>query len=157
VAFLQSHAWIGVIFTRQGSAEGTFPLELVNAHYAPASPDVLFTFPWTSATNAFGVRGTDVGDATSRVTSDHGSMSPWPIRNTLLASGPAFKRGITTRVPAGNVDIAPTVLALHGLDATGLDGRVLHEALRDGPDEEQIEVETRTHSVEAAAGEYRAV
>ena len=35
--------------------------------------------------------------------------------------------------------------------------RVLREALVDGPDEEQVAVETRVHTAEAAAGAYRAV
>jgi arylsulfatase A-like enzyme len=157
VAFLQSRPWIGVIFTAEGRAEGTFPLELIHAMSARWGPDVLFTFPWTSTPNAYGVRGTDVGDANSKVTSDHGSLSPWTIRNTLLAWGPAFKRGVVSPVPAGNVDVTPTILALHGMDAAGVDGRVLREAFRDGPDEEQIAVATRVHTVEAAAGAYRAV
>ena len=79
------------------------------------------------------------------------------VRSTLLAWGPAFKRGVVERVPAGNVDVAPTILALHGLDTSGLDGRVLREALVDGPDEEQVPVETRVHTTEAGAGAYRAV
>ena len=110
---------------------------------------MLVTFPWSSARNAFGVRGTDMGDAASGVTSDHGSMSPWTIRSTLVASGPDFKRGVTLGVPAGNVDIAPTILALEGLDTTGVDGRVLREALAGGPDEEQVPVQTRLHVTEA--------
>ena len=157
-AFLQSRSWIGVVFTRDGRAPGTFSLDLVNALDPGGGPDILFTFPWTSAPNAHGVRGTDVGDAASLVTSDHGSLSPWTIRNTFLAWGPAFKRGVTLRTPVGNVDVAPTVLALHGLETHGLDGRVLREALVDGPDEEQVMVTTRTLTVDddACAGAYRA-
>jgi arylsulfatase A-like enzyme len=56
--------------------------------------------------------------------------------------------------PAGNVDVAPTILALLGLEPDGCDGRVLHEALSGGPDAEQVPVETRVHTVEA--GRYRA-
>jgi arylsulfatase A-like enzyme len=157
VAFLQSRPWIGVIFTAGGAAEGAFALDLIHADHAAWGPDILFTFPWSSGRNAFGVPGTDVGDANSRVTSDHGSMSPWTIRNTLLAWGPDFKRGVVVRVPAGNVDVTPTILALGGLDTRGLDGRVLREALVSGPDEEQVAVETRVHVAQAGAGAYRAV
>jgi predicted AlkP superfamily pyrophosphatase or phosphodiesterase len=157
VAFLQSRPWIGVIFTAPGSVEGTFPLALIHAMHDAWGPDILFTFPWTSARNAYGVPGGDIGDASSKVASDHGSMSPWNVRSTLLAWGPAFKRGAVVRVPAGNVDVAPTILALHGLDTSGVDGRVLREALVDGPDEEQVAVETRIHTTEAGAGIYRAV
>jgi len=60
-------------------------------------------------------------------------------------------------VPAGNVDVAPTVLRLMGVETTGLDGCVLHEALEGGPDEEQVTVDTRAYSVQAGAGAYRAV
>jgi predicted AlkP superfamily pyrophosphatase or phosphodiesterase len=156
VAFLQSREWVDVVFTREGTVEGTFPLALVHADHQAWGPDVMFTFPWSSARNAYGVPGTDLGDAASNVTSDHGSMSPWTIRNTLVASGPDFKRGVTIAVPAGIVDVAPTICALLGLDTTGVDGRVLREALAGGPDEEQIPVQTRLHTVEAAAGRYRA-
>lgn len=53
-------------------------------------------------------------------------MSPWTIRNTFFAWGPHFKRGVEVRVPAGNVDIVPTILALTGVqDHAGLDGRIL--------------------------------
>jgi arylsulfatase A-like enzyme len=87
--------------------------------------------------------------------SDHGSMSPWNVRNTFLAWGPDFKRGTRTSVPAGNVDVAPTILALLGIaDAGGLDGRVVTEALAGGPDEEQVAVDTRVHTTESGA--YRA-
>ena len=68
------------------------------------------------------------------VASEHGSFSPWDVHNTLLAWGPDIKRGAVSDVPAGNADIAPTVLALAGIPATGepLDGRVLSEALATG-------------------------
>jgi arylsulfatase A-like enzyme len=82
-------------------------------------------------------------------------MSPWNVRNTLLAWGADFKKGTTVHTPAGNVDVTPTILALLGIDGgQGLDGRVLVEALAGGPDGEQMAVETRVHTVEAGA--YRA-
>ena len=82
--------------------------------------------------------------------SGHGSMSPWAIRNTLLGWGPHFKCGVVDRVPAGDVDVVPTILV------AALDGRVLREALRDGPDQEQVPVQTRTHVTTNASGTYRA-
>ena len=39
-------------------------------------------------------------------------MSPWTVRNTFLAWGADFKQGVTVRVPVGNVDIVPTILAI---------------------------------------------
>jgi arylsulfatase A-like enzyme len=146
-----------------GWAEGTFSLELIHAANDERGPDVVFTFPWTSAPNAFGVPGADYGvtagatGPTTGARSDHGSMSPWTVRNTFLAWGVDFKRGATVRTPASNVDIAPTVLALLGVEARGLDGRVLLEALRGGPDEEQVAVETRVFTTSRGDGYAAAI
>jgi arylsulfatase A-like enzyme len=165
VEFLQTQAWAGVLFTAsqqapgerrtpdpEGWLPGTFSLELIHEDNPERQPDILVTFPWSSAKNEFGVPGADVttikgaaADARQSPSSGHGSMSPWAIRNTLLAWGPHFKRGIVDHVPAGVVDVVPTILhLLQAGDVSARDGRVLVEALRGGPDEEQIAVEVRT-------------
>lgn len=155
--FIQAQDWGGVIFAA-GSVEGAFPFELIHVANRERSPDLLFTFPWTSRRNAFGVSGTDLANVSAGgapYVSDHGSMSPWNVRNTFLAWGAGVKKGVTVGVPAGNVDVTPTVLALLGIDGeTGLDGRVVTEALEGGPDPERVAVETRIHT--ATAGAYRA-
>lgn len=166
---IQARDWGGVVFTAgrgpgepRGGVEGTFALELIHAASAERGADLLATFPWTSQPNAHGVPGTDlacVSGGARLYASDHGSMSPWNVRNTLFGWGPGFKRRVTVRVPAGTVDVSPTVLALLGLHlgpaaAGGLDGRVLAEALEGGPDPEQVIGETRVHTV--GAGAYRA-
>ncbi|MGH6689939.1 MAG: alkaline phosphatase family protein [Gammaproteobacteria bacterium] len=163
--FVQSREWGGVVFTAAradgdpcGAIEGTFSLELIHVANAERGPDLVFTFPWTSRTSASGVRGTDLANVSGGAKlypSDHGSMSPWNVRNTFLAWGVDFKKRTTVRAAAGNADVAPTILHLLGVaDTGGLDGRVLHEALEGGPDEEQVVGDTRVHTVEA--GEYRA-
>jgi len=163
--FLQSRDWGGVVFTAgraagepRGVVEGTFSLELIHAANDERGPDLLFTFPWTSEPTSFGVRGTDLANVSGGAklyASDHGSMSPWNVRNTFLAWGVDFKKRTIVRVPVGNVDVTPTILALLGIaEHDGLDGRVLAEALEGGPDEERLAVETRVHTVEAGA--YRA-
>ena len=165
VSFVQSRQWCGVVFTAGGApgdvhghVRGTFSLELIHLANAERAPDVVLTFPWSSSPNQFGVPGTDRAYVTGGgrlLVSDHGSMSPWNVRNTLLAWGVDFKKATTVRTPVGNVDVAPTILALLGIDAGhGVDGRVLVEALVGGPDEEQMAAETRIHTVEADA--YRA-
>jgi predicted AlkP superfamily pyrophosphatase or phosphodiesterase len=173
VEFLHGRDWTGVVFTAArtratpvdpaGRVEGTFSLELIHAAHPERGPDIVLTFPWTSAKNAFGVEGTDfavtagaAGPLTGTA-SDHGSMSPWTVRNTFLAWGVDFKEGVTLRTPASNVDVAPTILALQGITGvTGLEGRVLLEALKGGPDEEQVAVERRVYTTEASGGRYRA-
>ena len=98
--------------------------------------DIIVTFPWSSLPNSYGVPGRAAfagGGTTGPSTgpaSEHGSFSPWDIHNTLLAWGPDFKTNAVSDAPAGNVDIAPTVLALQGVnDGKPTDGRVLTEAL----------------------------
>jgi arylsulfatase A-like enzyme len=163
--FVQSREWGGAVFAAgrasgdaRGAVEGTFSLELIHVANAARGPDLLFTFPWTSRANAFGVPGTDLASVSGGAklyASDHGSMSPWNVHNTFLAWGVDFKKRATVRVPAGNVDVTPTILALLGIaDRGDLDGRVLAEAFEDGPDAEQTAVDTRVHAVEA--GVYRA-
>ena len=183
VRFLQSQDWVDVVFTSErrpagvsggqagprrktadetGWVLGTFSLELINQVNFDRGPDILFTLPWSSATNAFGVPGKHYTEGAGNTgplsgnASGHGGMSPWLVRNTLILWGPDFKHGITVRLAAGNVDIAPTVLTLKA-DAAGesLGGRVLREGLRDGPDEEKIPTETKILRT-AAAGRYRA-
>ena len=155
--FVQAQDWGGVVFSAQ-TVDGAFPLELINVANRDRGPDLLFTFPWTSRRSAFGVPGTDLANVSaggSPYVSDHGSMSPWNVRNTFLAWGAGVKKGITAPAPAGNADVTPTVLALLGLEGeTGLDGRVVAEALQGGPDPEAVAVETRVHT--AVAGGYRA-
>ena len=58
-------------------------------------------------------------------------------------------------MPSGNVDFAPTFLHLLGLDIpSSMQGRVLHEVLRGGPDPTEATVETIEVRVENAAGSY---
>jgi arylsulfatase A-like enzyme len=115
--------------------------------------------------NRHGVRGTDynqvsgeakTGQAGSRA-GNHGGIGPWTVRNTMLASGPDFKRAAVIRTPTSNVDVTPTLLYLLGNSqaVTGMDGRVMLEALAAGPDEEQVALDTRTLRVQN--GPYRAV
>jgi arylsulfatase A-like enzyme len=174
VRFLQRQPWAGVLFTAaaqsgessltKGRESGTFALELVHMANAARGPDIVFTFPWSSARGPFGLQGTDYTDArtTGQLTGtagNHGSMSPWVVHNTFLAWGPDFKRGITVHTPASNVDLAPTLLALMNLDKDvpdRFDGRALREAFVDGPDEEQVPIEVRTYFAETPDGSYRA-
>jgi arylsulfatase A-like enzyme len=163
--FVQSCEWGGVVFTEgrapgdpHGVVEGTFSLELIHLAHPGRGPDLVLTFPWSSRPNAFGVPGSDLANVSGGAApyfSDHGSMSPWNIRNAGLAWGADFKKRVTVRTPTGNVDVAPTILSLLGIeDLGGLDGRVVAEAIEGGPDPEQMLVETRVHTVEA--GSYSA-
>jgi len=173
VSFLQKQPWCGVVFTaerrggaaHEGTASGSFSLEFVHLGGHARSPDIVFTFPWTSALNRHGVPGTEYNlvsgntptGAIDTATAGHGGIGPWTIRNTMLAWGPGFKKRSSVRTPTSNVDVTPTLLHLLGLPqvAAQMDGRAISEAIVGGPDEEQIAIETRTLRVES--GVYRAV
>jgi arylsulfatase A-like enzyme len=86
---------------------------------------------------------------------NHGGIGPWTVRNTMIAWGPDFKRSAVVRTPSSNVDVAPTLMHLLGISAPDADGRPLLEALNEGPDQEQVAMETKTLRV--ANGAYRAV
>jgi len=166
VLHLQAQPWTGVVFTRansdgraEGALPGTFSTDLIHLDNPERGADIIVTFDWSSSKNVFGVAGTDteIADETGPTTgnaSGHGSMSPWNVRNSWFGWGADFKDAITDRVPASNVDIAPTILALHGIDTSELDGRVLVEALNGGPDYEKLPLETKTYFTES--GDYRA-
>jgi hypothetical protein len=70
------------------------------------------------------------------------------------ASGAGIKPGFENPLPSGNLDLAPTIQHLLGLDPpAGQHGRILHEALADGPDPATIPVNRQT--VRAQHGAYR--
>lgn len=175
VRFLQRQPWVGVLFTAgkpggsgvpvEGRAPGTFALELVHLLNRERGPDIVFTFPWSSAKNSSGLPGLDYSEAATTgpltgAAGNHGSMSPWVVHNTFIAWGVDFKHGVTVRSPSSNVDIVPTLLALLNLDkeidAGRFDGRTLVEAFAGGPDEEQVPVQTRTYFVKTDDNGYRA-
>ena len=62
----------------------------------------------------------------------HGGLGRESTWNNMAAIGPDFKHGFVDELPMGNIDIAPTLAALLGLDLASrgdLRGRVLAEAL----------------------------
>jgi phosphonoacetate hydrolase len=146
VAAIRTLDYVGPVFTRDGRDQ-TFPLSLVGLD-GPRAPDVVFSFPWfDDAVN--GVAGSAVGTQ-SVLLVDHGTLSPYELRNTLVVQGPDFREGWRNSAPVGNIDIAPTLTHLLGLDpGTTFDGRVLTETLRDSPLEApawQTRIEERVFS-----------
>jgi arylsulfatase A-like enzyme len=100
-------------------------------------------FRWSNEKNQFGVPGMIDADwqrAAGKGT--HATLSRFDMHNTLIAAGPDFRNGLTSDVPSGNVDIAPTILSILGLKPAGaMDGRVLSEAMKNGED---LKFETQT-------------
>ena len=175
--FLKAQEWTGVLFTAgragpdgavliEGIEPGTFSTQLIHLDHAERGPDIVLTFPWSSAKNAFGVPGTDYTDTRGATgplkgnAGNHGSMSPWTVHNTFLAWGVDFKRGATVHTPVSNVDVTPTLITLLGLDRDAgiprFDGRAITEAFADGPDQEQVATKTTTYVTATPDGAFRA-
>lgn len=131
-AFLLAQEWAGALFSRDG-VPGTLPLAAVNCA-GPNAPSMLLGMAWQDVPNEHGIVGRSWGQGGIAIgAGDHGGISPFEMRNTLLLAGPAFRQGIETDQSCGIVDIAPTVLHSLGIVAPAeWDGRVLAETLRDG-------------------------
>ncbi len=129
VDFLLQQDWCGPIFSRRGTA-GTLRLGEVNLDH-PRAPTVAVTLRTNDDANTFGRLGATRHDAPYPTGGGcHGGLSAYELHNFLSMAGGAFKSGAVARLPASNVDIAPTVCQLLGLDvAAECDGRVLHEAM----------------------------
>jgi arylsulfatase A-like enzyme len=143
VALLREQETIGPIFTRgvqgdwaTGSVPGTLSFESIHWQH-DRSADILVFPAWGDAKNAYGFQG----DTATGGVAGHGSTSRWDIHNTLIAAGPAFKSGVRSGVPSANPDVAPTALRILGIDPPAtMTGRVLIEALVDGPDPNSVSV-----------------
>jgi arylsulfatase A-like enzyme len=158
VRFLEQKPWVDVMFTSgKIPLPGTFPLALVHEASAERAPDILFTLPWDSGSSELGTAGrhyTTTNGTTGPLTgagSGHGGISAWSMGNTTILWGADFKRKTVVRLPASNVDVAPTIISLLGLPGLNeMDGRVLKEGLLDGPDAEHVPSETQLHRLSAA-------
>src|SRR3989442_4390304 len=85
----------------------------------------------------------------------HGTSSPYDIHNPLIAAGPDVREHAVSDVPTRNVDLAPTVLRLLGLPVPDtMTGRVIEEALRDGPPLSSVQVGHVTETVKTADASY---
>ena len=132
LATVRRAEYVGPVFTRDGSP-GTFPLALAGLD-GPRAPEIVCSFAWEPGA-ADGLPGTSVGTHPRHLAA-HGTISPYEIRNTLVAEGPDFRQAWDDRLPVGVIDIAPTVTRLLRLDeGTAFEGRLLAEALR-GADRE---------------------
>ena len=135
VEFLQTSEHCGVIFC-EDPLPGTFPLSAAHVN-SPEAPQVIVSLRWNRSPNASGTKGMIIGDSTSKKQPGHGmhgSLSPYDMHNTLIASGPHFRQEFVDDLPSGNVDIGPTIFWLLGIAPNyKVDGRVLSESFRKNP------------------------
>lgn len=129
VEFLQTTDFAGVLFSRL-PLEGTFPLDAVRYSGSNSMPDVLMSMRWTADRNDHGVPGMFYSMDGTKGKGSHASLSRFDMHNTLVAAGPDLRKGLLNEMPSGNIDVAPTILWILGVEPPApMDGRVLHEAL----------------------------
>ena len=130
VHFLQTQPFCGVVLA-QAPVDGTFSLETLKLN-SPAAPDVVMSMRWNREKSTNGTPGMlysgpgEYGPGQGM----HGSLSAFDLHNTCVAAGPDFAKGLSDDLPTGNVDIAPTVLWILGIEPQHkMSGRVLSEVL----------------------------
>ncbi len=158
VRIYQEKPWAGAIFTRakepgspEGIVPGTLSFDLIHWNH-DRSADVLIDAMWNDDVNEFGFPGA----TTVPGVAGHGTSSPWDIHNVLVAHGPSFKGALRSSTPTGNVDVAPTICRLLGIDpAPSMDGRVLDEILEGGPDPASVRVGRKVSRVSTKTSKGR--
>lgn len=128
--FLQSQPFCGVVFTKN-PVEGAFPLDAAKINSADA-PDIMVSLRWSAQANKYNIPGRVGYDSVTKSSGNgtHGTLSRYDMHNICFASGPDFQPGFVDTVATGNVDIAPTVLWILGVEPKQpLSGRVLGEAM----------------------------
>lgn len=156
---------VDAVIAREEDGLGSLPKVIPASKLWNDAPDTDFPtaatfwlgFGWTSAENAHGVPGQaitrvhtkagfkrrpgPVKGLTHELVSMHGSLSPFDLNITLVLGGAGVRGAGELSLPAGIVDVAPTVLALLGLPPLPeADGRALTEAFEDGPDPADVVV-----------------
>ncbi len=155
VEWLQRSDFAGVIFARE-KFEGAFPLESVHANIADA-PDVMVALRWNSKPNRFGIPGQIITDAARGAgKGSHVTLSEFDVHNTLIAAGPGFRRGTVNDLPSANLDLAPTILKLLGLEPPQkFDGRILAEAMTGDSARPRVVTDTLEATRKFSPGQWR--
>jgi arylsulfatase A-like enzyme len=155
VVSLQSRLQFGAVFVsgRYGDIPGTLPMKLINTE-SPASgrgPDIIVSFSFDERIAVAGRPGISYASSVNR-RGDHGSFSRTDTHISLMAHGPDFKAGLYDTLPTANVDIAPTVARILALNMPSAQGRVLEEALKDGPRVTEYAVVGKTYRSSKKSG-----
>jgi len=154
-AWLLQQPWVGAFadWSRREASDGILTPAFIGNGRDPSSlpyaPTFTYSHAWNDASNAHGVPGSALTGYSAgladlerlqgpvvgltRLTSTHGTLSPRDQRTVLIIGGNDARPG-TLDLPAGVIDIAPTILALLGLPPLpDADGRALTEAFVTGP------------------------
>jgi arylsulfatase A-like enzyme len=155
VASLQSRLQFGAIFVsdKHGEIPGTLPMSLIRTENSgnDRAPDIIVSFNYDEDSAVAERSGILYASSINR-RGDHGSFSPTDTHISMMASGPAFKAEFRDTLPTANVDIAPTVARILQLSLPDVEGRVLEEALREGPAISEYAVATKVYRSSTTTG-----
>ncbi|HEX6227636.1 MAG TPA: alkaline phosphatase family protein [Chryseolinea sp.] len=153
VSVLQAEEWVGGIFTRGGKIPGTISFETIHWDHEARAADILVDENWTDGKNENNFAGTSFSTGVA----GHGGLSPYEVHIALLTAGPSFKKKFSSNLPTSNVDLAPTILAIHELPIPpSMNGRVMHELLVNGSGESGTKVKKHqvNSSTQIPGGKY---
>jgi hypothetical protein len=125
-AFLMARDEIGMVFARDDihqGVPGALPLSVAMLDH-PRAPSLAYVMRSDEAPDHYGLpgRGLMTGGGVPVGSGMHGGLNRHELSTVLLARAPDMRAGFTDDRPCGLPDIAPTVLALLGLDAHGMAG-----------------------------------
>jgi arylsulfatase A-like enzyme len=150
VGTLQQNRNVGTVCTTgtrethpEGTVPGTFSTDLVNVTHDRCA-DILVDATWSPQPNSHKYQGI----TTRPGVGGHGTLSPYEMQVNLIAAGPNIKNTESpSQIPTAHVDIAPTLLSLHGITPPDcIDGRVLSELLITGKNAPEISVITKDYT-----------
>jgi arylsulfatase A-like enzyme len=123
-----------------GRIPGTLPLSAVGLVGSAVTPQPAIIVNFRSFSTGCAdptTCGVEIADtALKQGQGMHGNFSRADTRNAMGAAGPSFRQKVESTAPVSNADLGKTILHLMGLKAPDkgkLVGRVLTEALPDGP------------------------
>ena len=128
VAWLQQQTWCGPLFTRNRS-DTLSQAQIFTEHRRAA--DISLVLKSDDARNKSGIEGSTVHDCGYPEGGGmHGGLHECEVRTWLAMQGAGIRSAYRSPIPAGNVDILPTVLHLLDLEIPPhIQGRLLAEAL----------------------------
>jgi arylsulfatase A-like enzyme len=134
--WLRDQPWCGLVFVRANWRSDALDLREIGVDH-PRAGELVFTFAGSDDPDRHGNPGRYPFDGELPVgAGTHGGLHRRELSNVLIAGGDAFRAGVVSELPAGLIDVAPTIAHLLGLPGDGFDGRVLREAFADSPPSE---------------------